>query len=561
MRITRQNDGFAVIVAFASAVVVQAVLNQTSYVKTTMTLSTAAQSLFDYSMQVSELRWDDYYKYVLYQEEGEYNTRFTAWYAVGLLARNQGEDVENAKAAIDNILRAQLTSDYNSAWYGTYKVALDEPEPTETSSYWLPEIYTTYDPNWREFVGTQLVQIAGLYSDLLGSSLIRRIEDALEKAAVGEMRRNGTYPPGDNLILAYSNPSLMRCLTVGWIGARRNNSAFIDFANEKGRLLLELFKLNGSNTLGEYNAPTYYGIDVWALAANIAYGSKNATMTTNAEYILAELWKDIAEHYNPYLRNMADPYDRAYTRDMTTHSAVLSLWWWAMFGRDYGGQPPLGDNDLMYDATQGAAIALVSDIVLKYISIDTAAALQAKGKWTGERFLKKTIRESLKRDITRVATSWLSAEVMIGGMSLAETVNRGEQFVPAIVHWASDPVKEPHLYVGFFSLYPSASTITAVAGPNPLALAYPNTTQSGTDIFTFAVSGIPPGWTLSGRRITGLEDLPCLSVDVFAPGLIRLPVAASEVLLEDHYYYNVSFAVPKGFEGVPTVKMLFEYTC
>ncbi|KAK7740940.1 hypothetical protein SLS53_005003 [Cytospora paraplurivora] len=420
---------------------------------------------------------------------------------------------------------------------------------------------TTYDPNWREFVGTQLVQIVELYSDLLGSSLVSRIEHALEKAAVGETRRNGTYPPDDNLILAYSNPSLMRCLTVGWIGARRNNSVFIDFANEQGSLLLELFKSNGSNTLGEYNAPTYYGMDVWALAANIAYGPKNATMTTNAEYILKELWKDVAEHYNPYLRNMAGPYDRAYTRDMTTHSAVLSLWWWAMFGRDYGGQPPLGDIDLLYDVTQGAAIALVSDTVLKYISNDTAAALQATGRWTGERFLTKTIRESLDTDVTRVATSWLSAEVMIGGITLSDVVNRGQQFVPAIVHWASDPVKEPHPYVGFFSLYPSASTITAVAGPNSLELAYPNTTQSGTDIFTFAVSGIPPGWTLSGKRITGLEDLPCLNVDIFAPDLVRLPVAASEVLLEDHFYYNVSYAVPKKFEGVPTVKMLFKYTC
>lgn len=36
-----------------------------------------------------------------------------------------------------------MTSDYDSAWYGTYKVALDEPEPTENSSYWPPEIYVS----------------------------------------------------------------------------------------------------------------------------------------------------------------------------------------------------------------------------------------------------------------------------------------------------------------------------------------------------------------------------------------------------------------------------------
>lgn len=411
---------------------------------------------------------------------------------------------------------------------------------------------------------TQLVQVVELYSDLLGSDLVSRIEDAVEIAAVGEMRRNGSYPEGDNLILGYTNPQLMRCLTVGWIGARRNNQNLIDFANEKGTQLLALFQANGSNTLGEYNAPTYYGMDIWALVANIAYGPANATMTTNAEYILTELWKDIADHYNPYLRNLVGPYDRAYTRDMTMHSAVLSLWWWGLFGHEYGGQAPLGDVDLLYDVAQGAALALVMDTAAQYISDETAAALQETGKWTGTRFLNKTIQGDLSSeadDVWRVATSWLSAEVMIGAETTGDTTNRGAQFVPAIVHWASDPNKTPSPYVGFFSLYPSASTIDAVAGEGTLTVSYPNTTQEGTDIFTFAVSGIPPSWTLAGNVITGLESLPCLSVNVSAPGLDKLDVTASSSTLEDHYYYNVSYAVPAGFEGVPSVSLAVEYTC
>ncbi|KAL1873155.1 hypothetical protein Daus18300_003974 [Diaporthe australafricana] len=512
-------------------------------------------------MQVSDIRFDDYYKYIWYQEKGEFSTRFTAWYCAGLLHRNQGNDVDNAKAAIANILRAQMTSEFDSAWYGTYKVSLDAPEPTDNSTYYSPKIYTTYDPNWREFVGTQLIQIVELYSDLLDDELVTQIEGSLEKVAIGAMRRNGTFPLDDNLTLGYSNPALMRALVVGWIGARLNNSTFIDYANKQGDLILELFKSDGYNTLGEYNAPTYYGMDTWALAANIAYGPKNATMTTNSEYILTELWKDIADHYNPLLRNMAGPYDRAYTRDMTAHSSVLSLWWWAMFGREYGGQPLLGESDLLFDVIQGAAIALVVDTALKYIPEETADALKATGKWPGERLLEKSVRESLDTDVVRVATSWLSAEVMIGGIAQAETTNRGEQFVPAIVHWASDPDKTPSPYVGFFSLYPTASTVDAVAGPKTLTVSYPNTTQEGTDIFTFAVSGIPPSWALSGKRITGLEDLPCLSVDVSAPGLEALPVTASTSTLEDHFYYNVSYAVPAGFDGVPLVHLELEYTC
>lgn len=419
---------------------------------------------------------------------------------------------------------------------------------------------------------TQLIQVVELYADLLGDDLVASIEDALEMAAVGAMRRNGTYPEGDNLILGYTNPQIMRCLTVGWIGARRNNQTLLDFANEKSAQLWAFFASDGADdTLAEYNAPTYYGMDIWALVANVAYGPANATMTTRAGAILTALWADIADHYNPYLRNLAGPYDRAYTRDMTMHSSVLSLWWWGLFGRAYGGQAPLGDADLLYDAAQGAALALVMDTAARYIPDETAAALTRTGKWEGTRFLNKTIRGDLstlglggeKTAKWRVATSWVSAEVMIGAESTGDTTNRGAQFVPAIVHWASDPSRKRRSpYVGFLSLYPSAATIEAVAGEDgTLTVSYPNTTQQGTDIFTFAVSGMPPRWTLDGNVVTGLEELPCLRVNVLAPGLHKLAVTASSSALEDHYYYNVSYVVPAGFEGVPRVGLAVQYTC
>ena len=81
----------------------------------------------------------------------------------------------------------------------------------------------------------------------------------------------------------------------------------INYANEQGDILLELFKSTGSNVLSEYNAPTYYGMDIWALAGAIKYGPKNATMTQNAQVMLTDLWEDIANHYNPYLARMAGP--------------------------------------------------------------------------------------------------------------------------------------------------------------------------------------------------------------------------------------------------------------
>ncbi|KAH6977360.1 hypothetical protein BKA56DRAFT_687061 [Ilyonectria sp. MPI-CAGE-AT-0026] len=513
-------------------------------------------------MQVGDSRWDDSYKLINYPDNGPWSVRFTAWYTAGLLHRNQGNDVSNAKKAIDMILQCQMNEIYDSAWYGTFKLSPDEPYPTPDSPLYPPSIYGTYDPNWREFVGTQLVQVVEEFGDLLGKQLVTRIEDALEAAAVGAMRRNGTFPEDDNLTIAYANPALMRAWFVGWIGERRNNETFTKFANQQGDLILKLFKSTGDDVLSEYNAPTYYGMDAWALAGNIKYGPKKATMTKNAEFIMTELWKDIADHWNPYLGNMAGPYDRAYTRDLTTHSAVVSMFWWGLYGYEYGPHLYKGELDLLYDIAQGAAVALIMDTTSKFISKDTAKALKAKGSWKGQRLITKTIPDALGKDAnTRTATSWISSPLMIGAEQVAEDKNRGNQFVPAIVHWAGELTHKPFPYNTFFSLYPSASTIDAVAGKNSLTISYPNTTQDGTDIFTYALSNVPPSWTLGGKNvIDGFESLPCLKVTVDAPGLEKQPVTYGSQL-RDHLYYNISYAVPAGFEGVPKMEFNFKYTC
>ncbi|WXC52560.1 hypothetical protein QX201_012220 [Fusarium graminearum] len=509
---------------------------------------------------VSDSRFDSSYGYIWYQDNGQWSVRFTAWYIAGLLHRGKADDVKAAVMAIENVLANQLDSDFDSAWYGTFKLAPDEPDPTPNGTLYPPSIYGTYDPNWREFVGTQLIQVVEEFGHLLPKGLESRIEDALEAAAIGGMRRNGSFPQDDNLILGYSNPGIMRTLTTGWVGKRKNNKELINFAKEQGEDIYKLFKRD-QNALAEYNAPNYYGIDIWALAANIAYGPKEDPMTKNAKLILEKLWDDIADHYNPYLGNMVGPYDRAYSRDANTHSQILSMILWGLYGRGVGGQPPLGEGDLLYDVAQGAAIAMVLDVVAPTVSKKAQSIIKSKGKWKGERFVKKTIYEDLESKNARHVTSWLSAELMIGGQSVAEEKNRGNQYVPAIVQWASDPKHKPYPYMGFFSLYPSASTLTAVAGPKSLTVSYPNTTQEGTDIFTFALTGIPPSWTLGSKNVVkGLEKLPCLDVNVTAPGLVKQDVVYGATL-RDHWIYNVSYVVPEGFKGVPKVTLDMEYTC
>ncbi|ORY71051.1 uncharacterized protein BCR38DRAFT_491923 [Pseudomassariella vexata] len=496
-------------------------------------MTLAAQSLFDYSVQVGDSRYDPSFNYIWYQDRGQLNTRFTAWYIPGLLYRAEGDDIERGIAAIESVLDTQYTKNYEAAWYGTFKDAADIPDPKP--GLYEPEIFESYDPNWREFIGTQLVQVVEEFSCLLSKDLILRIEDAVEAAAVGGMRRNGTFPKDDNLTSEYSNIAIMRALNVGCIGTRRNNQTLIEFARQSGNDIMALFQREGQNVLGEYNAPNYYGIVNWALAANIAYGPADAPMTLGAPLIIRELWKDIAAHYNPFLGNMAGPYDRAYTRDATTHSAIISLTWWGVFGREYGPQPLRGEPDLLYDVVQGAAIALVVNHIAENIDDDTASVLKAKG----------------------------CAGLMIGAYTVKTDKGWGDQFVPAIVHWASEPEHSTYPYNGFFSLYPTTTAIEAVAGPSSLTISYPDSTAEGADIFTFALSGIPPSWTLpskKGNMITGFDNLPCLGVNVSAPGLLQLEVVYG-VQLRDHFIYNISYAVPANFSGTPQIEFELKHTC
>lgn len=255
-------------------------------------------------------------------------------------------------------------------------------------------------------------------------------------------------------------------------------------------------------------------------------------------------------------------YDRAYTRDMVTNSAVIDYFWWGLYGYGNGPQPNKLEADLLYDIAQGAALALVVDVVADHISKENATWLASREDWQGDRMITKRIPDALGADAeVRTATTWISAPLMIGAEQVNETVNRGAQYVPAIVQWAGDKDHTPQPYMTFFSLYPTASTIKAVAGPNSLEISYPNTTQDGADIFTYALAQVPPRWTLNKKKVVnGLEDVPCLDVNVTADGLVKQPVIYGATV-EDNRVYNVSYVVPSNFTGTPKMSFTFKYTC
>ncbi|KAI0006793.1 hypothetical protein F4779DRAFT_620255 [Xylariaceae sp. FL0662B] len=70
-------------------------------------------------------------------------------YVPGLPYRARGDGVEHAIAAIENTLATQMNVDHDSAWYGTFKGAPDEPVRTLGNPSYPPEIHGSYEPNGR----------------------------------------------------------------------------------------------------------------------------------------------------------------------------------------------------------------------------------------------------------------------------------------------------------------------------------------------------------------------------------------------------------------------------
>lgn len=152
------------------------------------------QDLFSESMSWMDRYYDNNlgYLYDLDREDAlRHNTRSSAWYALGLLARNEDDDVDEAEKIIANVIGGQFT-DKSKQWYGTYQKYPEEPE-VGTAVY-PSRIYSSWDPNWRSFVATTFIVMLEEYSDRLSEKTQELILDSLYHATVGDTYRYFTSP-------------------------------------------------------------------------------------------------------------------------------------------------------------------------------------------------------------------------------------------------------------------------------------------------------------------------------------------------------------------------------
>lgn len=448
-------------------------------------LPIADRELFSESMRLFDASYDPQAHLILRPHDGHigvrgvHMVRESSWYALGLLVRDRtGEHPADAQRAID-ILNAVLDQQYldpRAKWYGTFKRTPEEPLPPVGEP-----AFRGYDPNWRHFIGTTLEMILIEYPARIPAPLKERMYRAIDSAVSGEMHDGRLVP-------SYSNIALMYGALWNFAAVHDNNA---DWLSQSTAWTNEVYRLfQQYRTFNEFNAPTYYGVDLYGLALWREYGS-TSHMREIARDMEAGLWSDIADFYQPNLRNIAGPYDRSYGMDMTQYVTPSGVWMRSVLSAD---KAPLPEHPTL-STFQIADIWFAPQVTVLGTHIPDATLAKLR-KFEGPHFINRTI------DSRRTATTWVGDQAIWGGEFTSRTKDTGNktQFHPATAQW-----RMPSGQIGWMKVTRS-SNIDAVADRGGITIA----TDGDVTFRIFAgpeISGVlRDTWTLPGFKVAVQTD-------------------------------------------------------
>ena len=441
------------------------------------------RQVFAQSLELGEHFWDDSAKLIRNPspgfngvEEGRYMVRESSWYALGLLLRDAPGDRQRAADIIDVVLKQQYVTP-GVRWYGTYRRTPEEPDPTLISGP-----FRGYDPNWRVFIGTTFAIILIEYPDRIPPDLAQRMYAAIDHSIEGEIAEKRLVP-------SYSNIALMYGFLWDFAAVHDNRADWLTQSTAWNESVYKLF--TQYNAFFEYNSPTYYGVDLYGLALWRDYGSTERMRTIGSE-MESTLWRDIADFYQPNLRNISGPYDRSYGMDMESYVSVVGVWIRTVLDAKVAPLPnPLtATTDHMADIWFAPHFAVLGT----HIPADALAKMK---HFAGPHLVRKQITDQ------RVATAWIGAHVLFGGEATSKTKNAGytTQFHPATVQW-----RTPSGEIGWVQLV-QCPAVDATADERGLTIS-----TTGTVRFRIHAKGLDPAkvvaknWSLPGLGVAVTSD-------------------------------------------------------
>ena len=380
-------------------------------------LDANARDLFTASLRWMENRWDDAAGLLRDSDESKFaaphhTVRDSVWYAFGLLMRNRPGDNVRAVRVMETVLSFQFDAP-GRVFHGTFYRAPEESYPPADAVIWRD-----YDPNWREFIVTVLALVLTEYSDRLPATLVPKFDEAIRKAIVGARARG--------LSASYTNIALMYAFMLCFGGNRLNEPAWFQEGEQMARQVYRLFKRHAA--FAEYNSPTYYGVDLYALVLWRAHPALSPLLAQLGREMEMSLWRDVAQFYHADLRNLAGPYDRSYGMDMRHYASVIGIWMRLVLDKT---RAPFPDTDHPFEHDHDIAFVPL----IAFLGADVPSDAQEHFlAFRGERQIERTISDSPRRTVT----AWLGTDRMIGGQFTSRSVPQTNQLHPATIHWRID---------------------------------------------------------------------------------------------------------------------------
>ncbi|MBI5302670.1 MAG: hypothetical protein HY868_11075 [Chloroflexi bacterium] len=380
-------------------------------------LDANARDLFVAAMRWMESHWDEAAGLLGNPGDDDHATpyhsiRGSVWYAFGLLMRNSAGDVARAVRVMDTVLDYQFDAP-GRVFHGTFFRAPEEPYPPADAVIWRD-----YDPNWREFIITALALVLFEYTEQLPETLTQKMDGAIRKAVAGALARG--------LSASYTNIALMYAFMLCFAGKRFDEPAWFAEGERMAREVYRLFKQH--DAFAEYNSPTYYGVDVYALALWRSYPALSPLLAQLGSEMEATLWRDIAQFYHADLRNLAGPYDRSYGMDLCRYISVIGIWMRLATDKQLA---PFPNTDHPFDHEHDIGFVPLVAFLGANVPPD---ALEHFVAFRGERQVEHVLADAPRC----VATAWLGKDRIIGGEFTSRTAPQSNQLHPATIHWRVD---------------------------------------------------------------------------------------------------------------------------
>jgi hypothetical protein len=200
----------------------------------------------------------------------------------------------------------------------------------------------------------------------------------------------------------------------------------------------------------------------------------------------ATLWSDIADFYQPNLRNIAGPYDRSYGMDMETYVAFTGVWMRTLLSANKAPLPiPNPHTDHLPDLWFAPQVVILG-------ANPPAEALAKIRTFSGEHEVKRQITDD------RSATAWIGDKVILGGefTNLTKDAPNPTQYHPATVQW-----RTPSKSIGWFYVL-EAPKIDAIVDKNTMRIV-----ANGNVTFRLKATGAKreditaDRWTLPGLTV------------------------------------------------------------